>query len=390
MNKFLTYFNFTTIVFILLGFYYVSFLPDLGFPNEVTVVLRAVVAFFCLLSFLSFRLQKNYTVLFLYLFIAFYTFRLISDIYFKGLFLGKSPTEVIIFFFGVTIFPSLALLNKNLKESFVFFGKYIYFLFNFLSLFLLMFNKDAGRLSGNSVLNPITAGEIAVSCLLINFILFFKKRSFLNNILNLFFTSINLIVLIFSASRGPLVSLIVCLLIYLYINKKISTKIIFILSFFIFGIIYFVINYSDSLGLIFLDRMIINTGDIDKPEENRVLLWQEGYEIIRNNFFFGISTTTKNGYVHNFFLELLMSTGFFGLLIFLIPLMNAFKNLKKHLSSNNEYIEWIGLLFIQYFIVGLFSSMIYTNNYFFYFFTLVLTNAISKKKSFETVSLTKI
>ncbi len=390
MNKFLTYFNFTTIVFILLGFYYVSFLPDLGFPNEVTVVLRAVVAFLCLLSFLSFRLQKNYTVLFLYLFIAFYTFRLISDIYFKGLFLGKSPTEVIIFFFGVTIFPSLALLNKNLKESFVLFGKHIYFLFNFLSLFLLIFNKDSGRLSGNSVLNPITAGEIAVSCLLINFILFFKKRSFLNNILNLFFTSINLIVLIFSASRGPLVSLIVCLLIYLYINKKISTKIILILSFFIFGIIYFIINYSDSLGLIFLDRMIINTGDIDKPEENRVLLWQEGYEIIKNNFFFGISTTTKNGYVHNFFLELLMSTGSFGLLIFLIPLINAFKNLKKHLSNNNEYIEWIGLLFIQYFIGGLFSSMIYTNNYFFYFFTLVLTNTISNKKSFETVSLTKI
>jgi O-antigen ligase len=364
----------TTLILIFLGFYYISFLPDIGFPSEITIVIRGIVLFFCFISFINFSAQKNISILFLFVFLGFYFFRLFTDIYFKGLYLGKSPFDVIIFFLGVTIFPSIALLNQNLKNAFNFTGKYLYLLFNLLSILLLIFNKDSGRLSGNSVLNPISAAEISASSLLINFILFFHNISITKRILNFIFLLINIIVLILSASRGPLLSILFCFLFYLFFNKKISAKIvIFILI--LFGVVgYIVMVYSESLGLIFLDRMLINTGDIDKPEENRVLLWQEGYEIISKNLLLGTSTTTTNGYVHNFFLELVMSTGIIGLFIFFVPLLKAFTNLKKHVTSDNYYLQWIGLLFVQYFIGGLFSSMIYTNNYFFYFLILVISN----------------
>ena len=348
-------------------------MPDIGFPSEITIVIRAIVVFFCFASFINFSTQKNVAVIFLLIFFSFYFYRLYTDIYFKGLYLGKSPIEVIIFFLGVTIFPALALLNKNLKDAFNYSGKYLYLLFNVLSILLLIFNKDSGRLSGNSVLNPISAAEISASSLLINFILFFHNLSLPKKIINFIFFLLNITVLILSASRGPLLSIIFCFLFYLFFNKKISPKVVIFILIIMTIVSYIVIVYSETLGLIFLDRMFINTGDIDKPEENRVLLWQEGYEIISKNLFFGTSTTTSNGYVHNFFLELLMSTGIFGLLIFLIPLFKAFSNIKKHITSNNYYIQWIGLLFIQYFIGGLFSSMIYTNNYFFYFLILVIS-----------------
>jgi len=381
MLKFLNFLNFTTTILIFLGFYYISFLPQLGFSNSVTIIMRGIVLLFCIITFIKFNNYKNLNIILLILFFSFYTFRLINDIFFLGLFLGKNPLEVLIFFFGVTLIPTLTLTNYNLKLVFIKYGKSFYYIFNILS-FLMLFNNyfdESGRLSGNTVLNPITVSEIASCSILLNILFFYnlKKKLLITHFANIFFLIVNLLVMLLSASRGPLLGLITTVLFYLYYNKKIKIKTILIFLF-IFIILYlFIINFSDKLGLVFLDRMVVNTGNGEKPQEERVLLWLEGIELFKNSIMLGSSTTTSLGYVHNFLIELLMSTGLIGLLIFIIPFKAALKNMFLHLKNNNIYLQWIGLLFLQFFINGLFSSMIWTNNYFFYFFGLMLTKPLT-------------
>jgi O-antigen ligase len=296
------------------------------------------------------------------------------------LFVGKNSLEVLIFFFGVTLIPTLSLTNFNLKLIFIKYGKSFYFIFNILS-FLILFNNyygENGRLSGNSVLNPITVSEIASCSILLNILFFynFKKKLLITYFANISFLIVNLLVLLLSASRGPLLGLITTVLFYLYYNKKIKIKTVLIFLFIFLMLYLFIIIFSDKLGLVFLNRMVVNTGNGEKPQEERILLWLEGFEIIKNNILIGSTTTTSLGYVHNFLIELLMSTGLIGLIIFIVPFKAALNNMILHLKNSNIYLQWIGLLFMLFFVNGLFSSMIWTNNYFFHFFALMLSKPL--------------
>ena len=375
----------------LLGFYFVSYFVDLSIPSEIIIFARILALIFCLITIFSFKFQFSKFQLFFVSFLTLYFLKLLNDVMYTNLDFGKSHLETILFTLGITIIPAIAFLFSNVKRQFIFSGKYLYYGFNFLTIIALIANdNDQGRLSGNSILNPITVGHVAASALLINLLYLFQwkkvnKNSFL---LIAMFSLTSLLGLIFAASRGPILAFVISILTYLVILKKISFRFLIIIStiFFLLGPI--ILHYSSKFGFAFSSRMHLDYKNTDsKSTEVRVFLWEKGINIFIENPILGKSTTTDQGYPHNFYIELLMSTGLVGLIIYLVPFIKALKNIPNHIKSENLYMKWLGLLFIQYLIGSLFSGTIYSNDFYWMFFALLLSNPI---KGLGQMSLKKI
>lgn len=358
------------------AFYYVSFVVDMGVPSQVIIITRGITFFLMLLSFLNFKVcfTKNHLALILFLII--YSVKFILDVNNPNLDFGRDRQEILIFGFGVTFIPTIAFLNLNIKKEFISLGTWLYYLYNILGGLMLVFNTSSIRLSGNSILNPITAGHIATSSILINLLILHEGVNNLNfrRVLLFFFLFINIGVLILSGSRGPVLCLFVCLLTYFLIQRKVTLKFIFALCVLCLFVLPEIVKFSEQYGFNFLSRMKVDFGGASFSEgEVRVFLWKKAINIFLNNPVLGGSTTTVYGYVHNLFLELMMSTGLLGTMLFLIPVKKAIVNVRLHLKNGSVHVKWLGLLFLQYAVGSIFSGTLYSNTMFWLFFALMLS-----------------
>jgi hypothetical protein len=361
---------------IFLLFFYATYIIELGAPSWLTYIARGFSLFLCFFTLFSFRIVFTWSHLFLILFLILYYYRLLNDTVFLNLTFGKPPFETILFAFGVTLIPTLVLLNLNLKELILYSENVFFWGFNILNILALIFRYNIdGRLSGNSTLNPITIGNIAVTSIIINIIVYKSQIFLIKKVQIAFFIFIGLIILIFSSSRGPILGLLVTLFIYFYsfISKNKSSSFKYLFYIFLFSsILYILIINADKFGFSFASRMHIDTEE--GLEENRFILWSLGLEKIFINPVFGSNTTTTSGYLHNFYLEILMSTGIVGLFTFLIPFFKVLKNITSHIQSENNMMKIIALLFIQNVIGSLFSGMVYDNDSFWTLFALMLSS----------------
>lgn len=128
-----------------------------------------------------------------------------------------------------------------------------------------------------------------------------------------------ILMLIKTGSRGAFLSFIAGILIFLFSNKDISNRKKYLLIFFF--ILFFI-----SLWLFFLkdsvlfQRLVtsVNDGDLS----NRDLIWINLFDIISNNYTFGIGVTGYEKIVgkespHNVFIEVLCYSGVIGLILFI-------------------------------------------------------------------------
>jgi O-antigen ligase len=370
----------STFLIPLLGFYLVTYLVEIGLPSIMTIGVRIIAMLFCLIILLNYKLTITKFHITFILFLFLYYVKFFRDLFFTNLDFGRTSLETILFAIGVTLIPAITFLYNNVKKQVYISGNYLRIGFSILTMLALLFNfNDNGRLSGNRMLNPITIGHIALSSLMANilYLFYLKKKHFIFRFLAILFSVLSFLVLLLSGSRGPILSLLACALSYFLIMKKVKLWIIISVILSLLIIVPIIINSITDSGFIFGDRMQVKYNSEDGEDEIRVLLWKEAYDIFKANPIIGKSTTTSLGYVHNFYLELLMSTGLVGLLIYLIPLYKALSNVSRHFKSENIYMKLLALLFIQYLVGSLFSGTLYSSDLYWMFFALMLSDSIT-------------
>jgi O-antigen ligase len=180
------------------------------------------------------------------------------------------------------------------------------------------------------------------------------------------------------------VAFISCLFFLFFLKNKLKYIIAFLLFLgsSVVALIYFNPQY-DAVGhsSSFLNRvtkMIVN-GDSSGREE----LYKQGIKIFMENPIFGGRILFFDGmYPHNIFLEIGMTMGIVGLILYFFFFKNYIHfilNLKKR-SVNKSHMVWVTVLWLQYFILSLFSYNIHSSPEVWYLTTMILVFSNNTKK----------
>ena len=129
----------------------------------------------------------------------------------------------------------------------------------------------------------------------------------------------------------------------------------------VFVVLFFLTNLYDNPLNYFIGRISVDFGDNGVGGEARVFLWLHSFEIFMANPVFGSQTTTVYGYPHNLILEILMSIGLVGFIIFAYVLFST-RRAMRAIAKTNPNLVWIFPIFYQHLIGALFSGTIYSSN----------------------------
>ena len=177
---------------------------------------------------------------------------------------------------------------------------------------------------------------------------------------------------VFSASaRSPILAAFVILFIVLLYINKLKYWLALVLSVFLFiGVIY-ILNKTYLADFEFVARMYnaIFEGD----GSGRAYYLTKGWEVFKNNIPFGGRILFEDGlYPHNVFIEVLMSMGVVGIILFFFYFKDIWKFKINFMSKNTYYIPFI-LFFIQYFVLVLTSYSLFANLEFWTFSTVFIS-----------------
>lgn len=224
-----------------------------------------------------------------------------------------------------------------------------------------------GRLQLES-LNPISLGRLA-ACVVVLAVWFVVSNERYNQSRFYWLISIILIpfgvtIVIYTGSRGPLVSLVACLVLFIAASRAaLSIKIILVLLF--VAVIFLILTPFLDASLIYraLLRFTAAIGEGDMSTMSRLSSYQGAIEVFKDNPFWGgaLEDPNTNFYPHNLFLEALMSTGIFGFAFVLCSMLSgiyaSFVLLRKRSQSS-----WVGLLFVVFLTQANFSGSIYNSS----------------------------
>ncbi len=200
-----------------------------------------------------------------------------------------------------------------------------------------------------SVLNPITIGHTGVSLILLSFA-YSVRFGFLNRINILIISTgytIGFVALIASGSRGPVLSLLACM-IFSFLLKGISYKGA-LYVFLLLLAIFLTTNFSD---IYIFERMHDN---LFKDDARDTILINT-FILIRENFFTGSGVFAMDAYPHNLIIESLLVLGFFGFCFFVIIVLISIYYACIMYKRNLSII--FPLLYIQYFVFYMVSGSI--------------------------------
>lgn len=382
------------VVLILIGFFALGLLTNVipGGSRVVTIPYRALVLIISL--FLIGRgLLKNSSLLparkivFFFLFWALYLVRLISDLYFRNVqaTVFENNFDYLLNAVGICIIPALSMLY--LKE--INFDRVLKWLFRILlvsltiSLFLnLNLDRDElnsyGRYSGGKGLSIISYGHQGVTLALLSLFLISRAHTTRKIIFYILSFLLGLFVMYLAGSKSPLLALILCASFYFFSSKGLIKGLIIIciivFPFFILG--DELMDFLSRYGGTFVERIVrlLEGGD-----EGRNFLFAEGFTeftnapVLGNSFVLQDQSSRQwNGfYPHNIIIESMMAMGLIGGLIIILLLFSGIRAAYK-LSVSLKPNAWVGLLFIQYAILAMFSNAIYTNHFFWYYYILLM------------------
>lgn len=318
-------------------------------------------------------------------FIFIYSLRLVHDVFIIKLVYGDY-FYYLSFWFFISLIPCSIFLNIDWKKP----SKYLSYTKIFLNFFLLLlffqfsilmtsnFSLGAGRLGGEAI-NPITLGIYCGSVILVSAytILFntWRQKNIFNLILNIVTILIGFFFLISTASRGPIISTILCLAILFFSSGK---KAIYIgiptLICSTIPIFYYIVPLLEKKGDFALNRYSQFNDSL-----RSTLLELSFKKIIETPFGFLFGSTLElpnHGYPHNLVIESFLSTGVIGGLLFSLICLVSIKRSLALLFSHHPW-SWVGILFIQSFMLSLASGSLYGSSTFWYL--LIATNYVWSK-----------
>ncbi len=171
--------------------------------------------------------------------------------------------------------------------------------------------------------------------------------------------AISLFVFLLGASRGSLLTVFACFLIYFFtFNIK---KLLMGCSAFI-ALILIAYNAAIYSGSAIFDRFLSIEdaySNNDSSVTGRLDIWKEAVFLIKNSPIIGGNFEANNIYPHNIFLEALMSTGIIAFLVFVfVTIYGLFLSIQAYLK-NKAYLPFVFLM--HGIVMGLFSGSLYTS-----------------------------
>lgn len=209
-----------------------------------------------------------------------------------------------------------------------------FYLFSFfLAIFLVFFGTidfySTTRLDYSSSVNTLNAnyyGYLAFAGIVSSTAIFFTNKSKLNQGLVLLTFFLGIIINILTASRaGFLVIILLFLIYYLSSSFRLINKNFFLIFLLIFPILLSVIYFFSYLNILLADTFLLSRLLQSNVEDLRYLHIVEGIKIFTNNFILGIgpgnypllNEVSSMNNSHNTFIEISVSYGFIGTLLYL-------------------------------------------------------------------------
>lgn len=227
-----------------------------------------------------------------------------------------------------------------------------------------IFGNEKGDLNGwrGVVFNRNVFGLLMGFGILISFlsIRFYSKINFKSSILSVFLF-LFIIATLFSYSRAVWVSLFITAIIFIMRNFKNFNKfdLVYFLIIIVIGIIVFF--NVDSLQNRFI--ALVNANPSHRDE-----IWLQSLELFKQKLFFGwgLNTWSVHGLkeyanVHNSILEILVSLGIFGFIVFSYFLFLVFKEIKNSENLNAFYLM-VFIIIDSQFDQSIISSKIFLNS----------------------------
>jgi O-antigen ligase len=386
----MTMLNTILCILLIVGFTIISMFPGaLSFNSQIiTIPFRAIVLSISLVIIVYNMYTKNSNKFGKteYFFIVFWLFYFVKAIVTFKIYdfseeIASREIETYLRIMGITFIPTLAVLTIRQKDiNYTLFMNFVYytlFIVLLLNVSIGIEYDHQGRSAGFMSMYCISFGHLGVSLAIISIykLLFESKAKYLH-IIPSAGVILGLYILYASGTRSPLIAFILCLffLFFLKSNLKYIISFLILLATSILALIYFKPQYEDvGQSSSFLNRVtnMIVSGD----SSGRGELYQQGIKIFSENPIFGGRILYFDGmYPHNIFLEILMATGIVGLILYLYffkDCVNFMFRLKEY-SITNPHTVWVPILWLQYFILSLFSYNLHSSSEVWYLTAMIL------------------
>lgn len=324
-------------------------------------------------------------------FMIMYSFRFFNDVHGNNLYAGN-PQYYFSFLFLISWIPCISFLMLDLKRPKEYFFTAQITLFCLVMVMLTrlgqlqasVFNTAQGRLSSEA-LNPISLGIFSGSLIIISVYALLEKKSgdnfFFSQFLPFPSLALGLYFLIAAASRGPIVSTVLCLLILLISSGK---KLLYLGIPVVISGGYLVANFILPLlqgkGGSNLNRLTSAGG---QSSDDRGDLISLSFQLISKDWYstifgYGVEVPGK-GYPHNIIVESFLSTGIIGGCLFSLICLVALIRAVNLVMSHDPW-SWVALLFVQAFVMALLSGSLYGSSSFWYL--LFAVNSLWNKKDY--------
>lgn len=348
----------------------VSFIP---LSSALSAALRLgalCVCFVYMLKFHNFRIDIIGVLFFIFLF--WYFFKLSFFFAFDLDTYSKPHSTMLAYFLTYMVFTFVVVyfvkIDGDLIRSL---NVYLYlFSFTFCILVTLFFREYLGTVSrltesqseGESVISPLILSY--TSSLLLGFsfvLLIFYKKTFLITMLIGFSILFGLITFSLGSSRGSVVAVVFSILVLAALSFKKGTGLkISLLLISAFSVLILIVN---SLNSSLINRFLSISDAISSGNSSavRVFMWRDALAEFADNPFWGANYALESfgTHPHNIYIEVLMSAGIIGFIIFLVPTCYAFILLFK-LAKNDKIWIFILVLFSQNLVASMFSTSIVT------------------------------
>ncbi len=374
------YYSFVTnLLYVLLsvGFIVISIFPEVTAVKSTvfTIPFRILVLLLAFLVILKNILAKTFKIdlpiIVMTLFWLFYGFKAYYSFQHYEQLQTLSISEILQRVYLINFIPIFAVLvnrGRDVNYEIVFKAIYtILFMVVLANFFAGIPRDDFGRSHGIHSIYTISFGHIGASLSLLSLYPLFFKRDIkpLWKILLLFGFASGLIIIYFSNTRSPVLALIIVTFLIFFVKKDYK-KIIVFLSFVVMAIAALYIAMKDRNVQIkgnnlFLERIYNSIFQGDTSQRGG--LYYEAIQGFLEKPIFGKSILFSDGmYPHNIYLEVLMAMGIVGFVMIAYIHANSFKKLFI-LAKNKEQNEriWIGILFLQYYILSITSYNIFGN-----------------------------
>ncbi|MFV0210962.1 O-antigen ligase family protein, partial [Empedobacter falsenii] len=308
---------------------------------------------------------RNIDIIMFIMFLLYFFKCLYTEIFNEILNLGNPWFYYILYYilFNYTYF--LFFRNLDIKNAInrviktIIFSGFIFGIIILVFYNSILFESEIGRFGANiedndeSILSPLSvaySGALNTSLLIPYISSNFKNSSIIKKIYLLINLIISILLFVLGSTRGALVVVFLSLLFFVF-TKKGYKKILYIMySIPLVLLFLFMVN---STGSSLLDR--VNSTIETNDTSGRDYLWKEAMAEFYKYPLIGGRIEVSGIYPHNLFIEILMSTGVIGIILFILLFFNSIKNVK----INNDTI-YIYIILINGLFFNMFSGSFYT------------------------------